>query len=124
MLVTGLILGIVVNPYWPNNLSYYYQIIIQISIINLGSKFAVGNEWYGIGFMKLVSYAPHLFMVAFISFVLSSFNLKKISRQTWFTFLLTFAFMILSIKSRRYAEYYTPFALLFTASAITDLPAV
>ena len=39
-------------------------------------------------------------------------------------FLLSFAFLLLTIKSRRYVEYLLPFTLLFTACSFTDLRSV
>src|SRR3989344_1838693 len=71
--------------------------------------------------MRVISYAPLVFISSFIVFVLLSFNLKKVSQKTWFAFLLTFAFLLLTIKSRRYAEYYVPFALIFSAFGFSDL---
>lgn len=120
-LLVGIFLALIFSPYWPQNLSFYYQQFIQIGVINLGSKFPVGNEWYGTGLMKVISYAPLLFIGCLITFVFLSFNLKKVGLKTWFSFLLTFAFLLLTIKSRRYAEYYIPFGLLFCAYGLTDL---
>lgn len=120
-LLGGLALGIIINPYWPQNLYFYYQQVIQIGLINQGQNYVVGGEWYGTSIMAIISSAPHVFILAAISFIALFFNLKKASRLTWFSFILTFSFMVLTIKSRRYVEYYMPFVLLFTASAITDL---
>lgn len=117
----GHLVAIIINPYFPQNLYFYYQQFVQIGIVNLGYKIAVGNEWYGISLLQLISYAPLLFIACFITFFLLAFNLKKVSHKTWFAFLLTFIFMFLSLKSRRYAEYYIPFGLLFSAFGISDL---
>ncbi|MBU1202583.1 hypothetical protein KKH39_00855 [Patescibacteria group bacterium] len=120
-LLTGLALGVIINPYWPQNLYFYYQQVIQIGLINQGQNFVVGGEWYGTSIMNIISSAPHVFVLACLSFLTLFFNVKKASRLSWFSFILVFGFMILTIKSRRYVEYYMPFALLFTASSITDL---
>lgn len=120
-LLSGLILGLIVNPYWPHNLYFYYQQIFQIGIVNLGNQFPVGGEWYGSDFMSILSTAPHLFIITALVFILLFFNYQKISKFTWFNFILTFVFLILTVKSRRYIEYFLPFILLFTASGLTDL---
>jgi len=120
-LLLGLLAGLIINPYWPQNLYFYYQQIIQIGIINLGNQFPVGGEWYGTDLITLISAVPHIFVTNCLIFILLIFRHKKISRQTWFSFALMFIFLLLTIKSRRYVEYFMPFALLFTACGITDL---
>ncbi len=117
----GLVLGLVINPYWPQNLYFYYQQIIQIALINQGQNFTVGGEWYGTSIFHVISSAPHLFIAAGLIFLVLFFNFKKASRLTWFSFIMTFGFLLLTIKSKRYVEYYMPFALLFTASGTTDI---
>ncbi|PWB38827.1 MAG: hypothetical protein C3F02_01925 [Parcubacteria group bacterium] len=120
-LLLGIVLGIIFSPYWPSNLYFYYQQFFQIGVLNLGNQLPVGNEWYGVSLLRAISYGPLLFIGAFTTFIFLSFNLKKVSLKTWFTFILTFIFLVLTIKSRRYVEYYLPFGLLFCAYGISDL---
>jgi len=120
-LIVGLILGLVINPYWPNNIYFYYQQIVQIGIVNLGQQITVGGEWYGINFMTIISSGAHIFVLASIVFVVLVLNHKIISRQSWFGFILSFIFLLLTIKSRRYIEYFWPFLLFFTAFGLTDI---
>ena len=120
-LLIGLGLGILINPYWPQNLYLYYQQFLQIGVVNMGSKFTVGSEWYGSNIMQIISSAPHLFVVASICFVVLFFQIKKVSRLSWFSFMLALIFLILTVKSKRYVEYYMPFTLLFVASASKDI---
>jgi len=119
-LAAGLIAGLVINPYFPHNLYFYYQQVIQIGLINSGNRFPVGGEWYGASLGEIISAAPHLFVFGAILLLILIFNYKNISRQTWFSFILFFVFLLLTIKSRRYVEYSLPFMLLFVATAATD----
>lgn len=120
-LLAGIVLGIILNPYWPQNLYLYYQQFLQIGVVNMGNQFTVGSEWYGTSLINIIYSSPHLFTLAFVNFLILSFNLKKISRLSWFSFILAFAFMVLTLKSKRYVEYYMPFMLLFAASSTTDV---
>lgn len=120
-LLLGLLAGLIINPYWPSNLYFYYQQIFQIGIINFGNRFPVGGEWYGTSLMSVVSSLPHIFILACLFSLLLFFNYKKIGHLSWFSFLLSFVFLILTIKSKRYIEYLSPFLLLFVASAFTDV---
>ena len=120
-LLLGLLAGLVINPYWPHNLYFYYQQVVQIGVVNLGGQLQVGGEWYGTTFMHVISSLPHIFVLASLLFLVLFMKYKKVSQQTWFSFALAFVFLLLSIKSRRYIEYFAPFALLFTACAFTDV---
>ena len=117
----GIITGLVLNPYWPNNLYFYYQQIIQIGIINLGQQFAVGTEWYGANIGEIISSAPHIFILANLIWIILIYDIKKISKKTWFTFILSFFFLLMTIKSSRYLEYFWPFTLLFISFGFTDI---
>lgn len=120
-LLGGLFLGILINPYWPKNLYLYYQQIIQIGIINSQGQFPVGGEWYGTSIMNIMSAGPHIFVALTIISLVLLLNPKKASRLTIASFLLTLLFMVLTLKSRRYIEYFMPLELLFVASGFTDL---
>lgn len=120
-LLGGLLAGLIINPYWPHSLYFYYQQFLQIGVINMGEQFNVGNEWYGASFHQIISTNPHLFFAALILIVILLFHLKKASALTWLTFFMTFGFLFLTYKSKRYIEYYMPFNLLFVASAVKDV---
>lgn len=115
----GLLAGIIINPYFPYNLYYYLQ-LMNLSVFNFGQNFTVGGEWYGTNISSIINASPHLFITACIIFIILFFNIKKISRLSWFSFLMSFCFLLLTIKSRRYFEYYDPFLLLFVASGTAD----
>lgn len=118
---SGLLAGLIINPYFPHNLKFYYEQVFLIGFVNYGSQFSVGAEWYGLSPMELLSASPHFFVLAVLAFVIMFFNFKKISRLSWFALLLTFLFFIMTLKSRRYIEYYQPFLLFLMASLWTDL---
>ncbi len=120
-LIAGLILGLIINPYWPKNLYFYYQQIVQIGIVNLGQQITVGGEWYGTNLMAIISSGAHIFVLASVIFIILVLNHKIISRQTWFSFILSLIFLLLTLKSRRYVEYFWPFVLFFTACGLTDI---
>ncbi len=120
-LIAGLGAGLVINPYFPNNIYFYYQQFVQIGVINMGNKFSVGEEWYGANLGQVVSVAPHIFALACVLFVVLFYNHRRISRWTIFSFGLTFIFLFLTMKSRRYLEYYSPFLLLYVACALNDV---
>ncbi len=120
-LLAGLLTGVIINPYFPHNLKFYYEQFFLIGVINYGHLFPVGGEWYGLSAMQVLSSGSHFFALGILALVILFFNYKKISHLTWLSLLLTLLFFILTIKSRRFVEYYVPFLLLFNASAWTDI---
>ncbi|MEK7167431.1 MAG: hypothetical protein AAB791_00335, partial [Patescibacteria group bacterium] len=42
----GLGLGLVINPYFPNNISFYWFQVVQIAFVNYQGVIDVGAEWY------------------------------------------------------------------------------
>ncbi|MCB9803103.1 hypothetical protein H6761_03805 [Candidatus Nomurabacteria bacterium] len=120
----GILAGLISHPYWPENLYFYWQQVIQIGLINLGNQFAVGGEWYGASFFKILSSAPHLFILSWLFIILLVFNYQKLTQKTTFSLLLSFGFLLLTIKSSRYIEYFLPFLLLFVSFAANDLKSI
>jgi len=116
----GLLAGLVFNPYFPVNIRFYEQQLIYIGAINLRNVIGVGAEWYSYNFGELMAngaFASLLMLIAALGII---FRFKKQSKQTWTLFLLTIFFLLLTLKSRRYVEYYIPFAVIFSAFSISD----
>lgn len=115
----GLTAGVIINPYFPSNISFYFHQVINIGVINFQKVIGVGGEWYPYGFINLVAngaFASILLVVALVGLLVRA---KHQSKATWTLFLLTTFFFLLTLKSRRYVEYYIPFAIIFSASSIS-----
>ncbi len=115
----GLLAGIMINPYFPNNISFYYHQVINIGVINFQKVIGVGGEWYPYGLINLIAngaFASILLVLAIIGLLVRA---KQQTKATWTLFILTVFFFFLTLKSRRYVEYYIPFAIIFSASSIS-----
>ncbi len=120
-ILSGLALGITINPYFPQNLSFYWQQFIQIGVLNYQDKIGVGGEWYPYGFWQLISQTPVLSLLFIISLIIFFKNYKKINKINLTAFILSLVWLILTLKSRRYIEYYVPNALFFIALTFTQI---
>ncbi|RJR30633.1 hypothetical protein C4569_04170 [Candidatus Parcubacteria bacterium] len=117
---SGLVAGIVINPYFPQNLFFYWQQIIHIAVINYRDIIAVGGEWYSYDFKELAVSAflvLFLFFAALINFLV---QVKKQNQNTWFFLAVTVFFLILTLKSRRNVEYFIPSSLLFSSASLKN----
>lgn len=108
----GIALGLIVNPYFPQNISF----IISHLLPKIGeSQVSVGNEWYPYETWTLIENSGF----ALAAFVLGAFGLgwrgQKIDRAALSAFGLSLVFGFLLFKSRRFIEYFPPFALIFAA---------
>ena len=122
--VVGLGLGMIINPYFPKNLSYWWQQLVQIGIVNYQDKIGVGGEWYPYAPLDLTAGSIVLFLIAVFALVMFFIKIKKQSAISWTTFLLAIFFTFWNIKSRRYVEYSIPFIGLFSAVSLRDSLAV
>jgi hypothetical protein len=113
---SGIIAGLLINPYFPNNLTLLRDHLIMKVTANYSVD--VGVEWYPYDSWVLVSSSG----VAFIIFLLAllAFNYRKRVQdiKPLFFLLIAFALLVMVLKSRRFIEYFPPFAILFAAFTI------
>ena len=130
----GLAAGLVVNPYFPKNLIFYWHQIVKIAVINYQNKIGVGAEWYPYGFGDLISNAPLIFVLLILALTVFFINLiKNFTNENKFqpaenqnrtmilatTFCAAF-FLLLTLRARRNVEYFIPFAVLMGAFALNQ----
>jgi hypothetical protein len=114
----GMILGNVINPYFPKNLYLFWEHFI--TKFKIGSDFAVsvGGEWYPYTGMELLTHFPVAMVAMLIGYILFMPKNGKLPEKA--TFFLMFVTILLAaqFRSKRFAEYFPPFAVLFAAFSI------
>ena len=125
----GLSLGLILNPYFPENLYFYWVQIFKIAIINYRGIVNVGREWYPYQFLELLGQTSLLFILLLFAlglFILNLFSLQRIPldlkrKSNLFTlFLLFLLFFLFTLKSKRYVEYFVPLGVVFSAFLINE----
>lgn len=115
----GTVLGLLVNPYFPDNIVFAYQHILPK--LSGDMQVRVGNEWYPYDTSQLLENSA-LSLVAFASGALAlGLSGRRMDLRTLFAFLLACLFGLMLFQSRRFIEYFPPFALVFAAFAWSPL---
>jgi len=108
----GIALGLLVNPYFPRDVIFVAQHLLP----KFGAPgIPVGNEWYPYDTWTLATNSG----LAFAALGAAVFALGKrngrLDRAAVMALLLAFAFGLLFLKARRFAEYFPPFSLMALA---------
>ena len=111
----GMLLGNVINPYFPQNLLLFWEHFY--TKFKVGSDFAVavGGEWYPYSGMELLTNFPVALLAMLVGYILFAPKNGKLPERA--TFFLMFVSILLAaqFRSKRFAEYFPPFAVLFAA---------
>ena len=105
--LAGFILGIIINPYFPKNISFLYSQIFQTGI---NAQSYSGGEWrpYDAWYWVTISIVP--IVIFFGSIVFSLARNIKIDAKKMTLVLFSFFLLFLQWKSKRFVEYWPFFA--------------
>ena len=109
----GILAGLVINPYFPNNIIFTYHHFV--AKFELADSIKVGNEWYPYDTGQLLENSlPAL--VAFTGGVLAlGLTGRKMNTRIATTLFAALLFGAMLFQARRFIEYFPPFALIFAA---------
>jgi hypothetical protein len=126
----GMVLGNLINPYFPNNFLLFFEHFW--TKFKVGSDFvvAVGGEWYPYTGMELIMNFPIALLAMLIGYILFVPRGGKLPEKAAFFLAFTTILLAAQFRSKRFAEYFPPFAILFasfawqafTAPKIVELP--
>lgn len=115
----GVGLGVLINPYFPQNLIFLVRHLAPK--LTEATSVSVGSEWYPYDTTQLLSNSP-LALAAFVSAILAlGLQERRMDVRTATSFFLAVLFGLMLFQSRRFIEYFPPFALIFAAFAWTPL---
>ena len=115
----GIGLGMVINPFFPYNIIFTTSHILPKLFET--TSISVGSEWYPYTTAQILKNSLFA-LVAFISGTFAlGFHGKRMDLRTAVSFVLAVLFGLMLFQSRRFIEYFPPFALIFAAFAWTPL---
>jgi hypothetical protein len=113
----GTLAGLIINPYFPQNLQLFYEhLTIKLQFEDFSTK--VGNEWYPYTsweFLGTSLVACVAMLVGYIAFDPAD---RKRAHHPLFFLLFSTALMIMTARWKRIVEYWPPFAVMFAAFAL------
>ncbi|GAC1402473.1 MAG: hypothetical protein NVSMB56_17460 [Pyrinomonadaceae bacterium] len=120
--IAGSIAGFVINPYFPNNIKLFTAHVIM-KATPFEMPIPVGIEWDPfdtryLGGRCIIAFAAMI--AGYIAFNFRETDRKQAARAM---FLLIFStmLMIITFRSRRWVEYWPPFAILFAAFTLEPI---
>jgi len=115
----GVILGMLINPYFPDNLIFsYHHMLPKLAD---ATSVSVGNEWYPYDTKQLLDNSLPALM-AFASGILAlGLTDRKMDVRTALGLFASLLFGLMLFQARRFVEYFPPFALIFAAFAWAPL---
>lgn len=114
----GIGLGLLINPYFPQNIEF----IVGHLAPKLGdSSIRVGNEWSPYRTWTIVRNSGGALTAVLLGVLALGWREKRIEKNTLTALGLTVLFGYMLFQSRRFVEYFPPFALIFAALAVAPL---
>lgn len=114
---SGILAGLILNPYFPKNLSLFVK---HVSMkLRFEYSVDVGVEWYPYETWFFLGGSLIAFMLFFLALLAFDSRKKPEREQTVFFLIVSTVFLILAFRSRRFIEYWPPLAVLFAAFSIT-----
>jgi hypothetical protein len=112
----GILAGLVINPYFPKNLSLFREHVLM--------KYAgtypvdVGVEWYPYEAWPMLGISAVAFAVYFVGLLAFEYRERERDMKPLFFLIVSFLLLLMTFRSRRFIEYWPPFAVLFAAFTI------
>src|SRR5262245_28681794 len=112
----GIVAGLIINPYFPHNLG----LLREHLFMKAGSEYSVdvGVEWYPyetLVFLQLCGVALAVQVAGMLAF---DFKSRVRDAKPLFFLFVSLMFLLMALKSRRFVEYWPPFAVVFAAFTI------
>ncbi len=115
----GSTVGVVVHPHFPESLPFLET---QIFGSGLTPEIRVGREWYA--YENVWSFANQMGVPLSMLAAALALRLRlgrRLTRNQWTLLVANFFFLLLTLKARRFVEYWPVFAVLSAATLVSPL---
>ena len=113
----GITAGLVCNPYFPHNLYLLYEHLkTKFTASDFSTK--VGSEWYAYDSWEFLANSLVACVAMIVGYIAFDPADRKRSHYPLFLLLFSTALLIMNARWKRFAEYWPPFAVMFSAFAV------
>ena len=114
----GILVGLVVNPFFPNDLYFFHFEIVQ-QILMKPKEVAMGAEWMPVDTVRFAGSMGLCLLLLAGSGLASSLARVKLDGRQLFIRCLAYLLFLGALTSARLMEYFAPFAVVAAAMAVT-----
>lgn len=109
----GIVAGLVINPYFPKNLTLFREHFLMKYTGTYSVD--VGVEWYPYETWVMLGISAVAFAIYLIALLAFDYRERARDLKPLFFLIVSVMFLLLVFQSRRFIEYWPPFAVLFAA---------
>ncbi|MBD0372096.1 MAG: hypothetical protein ICV60_14745 [Pyrinomonadaceae bacterium] len=118
--IAGTIAGFVINPYFPKNVWLFYE-HVRIKVTAGDFTTSVGTEWYPYESWYFLGSCIIAFAAMLVGYVAYDWTDRRRAARPLLLMIFSTLLMIASFRSRRFVEYWPPFAVLFAAFSLQPI---
>jgi hypothetical protein len=118
--LVGMIAGLVVNPYFPRNIWLFIE-HARMKLTFGDFSTSVGQEWYSYDSWVFLSTCFGACVAMLVGYIAFNGSDRKRSAHSLFFLVFSTLLMVATMKSKRFAEYWPPFAVLFAAFSLQPI---
>ena len=117
--LVGILGGMFVNPYFPKNFRLLWEHIVMKATAASGYSVDVGVEWYPYESWTLLFLSALTFVIFIAGLAAFEYRRRKSDLKPLFFLFVSLLLLLMAFKSRRFIEYWPPFAVVFAAFTIS-----
>ncbi len=118
--IVGIGLGLVLHPQFPEIINHLYIQVVDVMTVKK-TGVIIGGEWYPYEFIDFISINGLTLLVWLIGLAALFFGKRPNNKQRqhgWWLALMSAGLFVLTVLSKRFVEYWVPFAILFAAFSL------
>jgi hypothetical protein len=115
----GVVLGLVINPYFPKNLILMWRHIRMVGTSVPGLD--PGNEWFPFDTWETLVWNVSICVACFVALLVFDYRKRHDDGKPLFFLTLATLFLVFNLRWSRFVEYWPPFAVLFAAFTLAAL---
>ena len=113
----GIVAGLVINPYFPKNLTLLREHVLMK--YTSAYPVAVGVEWDPYEAWAMLGISAVAFAVYLVGLLAFQYRERVFDLKPMFFLIVSVLLLLMTFKARRFIEYWPPFAALFAAFTIS-----